>query len=170
MSEHGEGHKGARERLGAMTSLEEILETAMSFEESAEAFYSALRDKVGKPLRELVGELALEEAEHFRMFKALRENPDIADALSSNVQVPADDHNFSKFILLPDLGPEPDDQAILQYALSREDAAARQYGDLAQSTPEGPVRDLFVFLANEELEHKAELEKRYYELVHSGGV
>ena len=58
----------------------------------------------------------------------------------------------------------------MQYALSREDAAARQYGELAQSTPEGPVRDLFLFLAKEEVQHKAELEKRYYELVHSGGV
>ncbi len=170
MSEHGEGHKGAHARLKAMKSLEEILETAMSFEETAGAFYAALKDKVGKPLRELVGELALEEAEHYRLFKALRDNPDIAGQLSGGVQVPAEDHNFSKYILLPDLGSDPDDQAILQYALSREDAAARQYGDLAQTTPEGPVRDLFLFLAKEELEHKAELEKRYYELVHSGGV
>jgi len=170
MSEHGEGHKGAHERLKEMKSLEDILETAMSFEETAEAFYSALKDKVGKPLRELVGELALEEAEHYRLFKALRDNPDIEAQLSDEVQVPTEDHNFSKYILLPDLGANPDDQAILQYALSREDAAARQYGDLAETTPEGPVRDLFLFLANEEIEHKAELEKRYYELVHSGGV
>ncbi len=170
MSQHGEGHKGARERLEGMKSLEDILETAMSFEETAGAFYSALKDKVGKPLRELVGELALEEAEHYRLFKALRDNPDIAGQLSSQVQAPAEDHDFSRYILLPDLGEHPDDQAILQYALAREDAAAKQYADLAQTTPEGPVRDLFAFLAREEIEHKAELEKRYYQLVHGGGV
>ena len=33
-----------------------------------------------------------------------------------------------------------------------------------------PVAHLFKFLANEELEHKNELEKLYYEIVHNGGV
>ncbi len=170
MSEHGEGHKGAHERLKTMRSVGEILETAMSFEKTAEAFYAALKDKVGKPIRELVGELAAEEAEHYRLFKTLRDDPDTAAQLAEKIIIPAEDHKFSKYILLPDLGEILDDQAILQYALAREDAAARQYGDLAQTAPDGPVRDLFLFLAKEELQHKAELEKRYYELVHSGGV
>lgn len=45
-----------------------------------------------------------------------------------------------------------------------------QYSSLAEETPPGPIQDLFRSLAKEELNHKQELEKRYYELVHSGGV
>lgn len=46
----------------------------------------------------------------------------------------------------------------------------KQYRELAESTAPGPVHDLFEYLANEETEHKRELEKIYYALVHSGGV
>ena len=42
--------------------------------------------------------------------------------------------------------------------------------ELAETTDPGPIRDLFAFLADEETQHKAELEKVYYEIVHSGGV
>ena len=44
------------------------------------------------------------------------------------------------------------------------------YRSLADSTEPGPIQALFEFLANEETQHKAELEKLYYETVHSGGV
>ena len=45
-----------------------------------------------------------------------------------------------------------------------------QYVELANSAPEGPIKDLFQFLANDETKHKNELEKMYYEIVYSGGV
>jgi len=170
MQHHGEGDKDAQDELKKAHTLREILETAMGFEKTARDFYTALEGRVSKPLRELVRELADEEKEHYRLFKELRNNPEIAGLLKELVKRPAEDHKFSDYIQKPDLGEKPDDQALLQYALAREDAATRQYSELAESTPEGPVRDLFVHLAKEELAHKAELEKRYYEIVHSGGV
>jgi len=45
-----------------------------------------------------------------------------------------------------------------------------QYRALAEEAPEGRLKDLFTFLANEEQEHKNELEALYYEIIHSGGV
>jgi rubrerythrin len=69
-----------------------------------------------------------------------------------------------------DLGKNPDDQAILQYALAREQAAMEQYATLSTEVESGPVRDLFLYLSQQETEHKNELEKVYYETVHSGGV
>ena len=170
MSKHGEGHKSAHDKLQDLKTLEEILDTAMSFEKTAEAFYTGLIDKVGKPLRELVSELAEEETRHYQLFKELRDHPDTEGQLASMINIPAEDRSFADYIKLPKLGKDPDDQSVLQYALQREDAAAKQYGDLAKNTPEGAIRDLFVALAKEELEHKAELEKRYYELIHTGGV
>lgn len=52
----------------------------------------------------------------------------------------------------------------------REHAAIQQYQELAETTEPGAIRDLFSSLAAEETEHKAELEKQYYDVVHSGGV
>jgi len=44
-----------------------------------------------------------------------------------------------------------------------------QYEALANDAPPGPVAQ-FRYLANEELEHKRELENMYCEIVRSGGV
>lgn len=164
-----EGHSGY-ERLQQTKSIEEILQTAMSFEKSAQEFYSALVHRVSKPMRAMVQELADEEALHYQIFKELHENPTVHEVINERISTPESDHRFSDYIHLPELGETPDDQSILQYALGREQAAMEQYSLLSEEVPEGPLQDVFRFLALEELEHKKELEKRYYEIVHSGGV
>jgi rubrerythrin len=157
------------ERLRGKTSLKEILEVATHFEESARDFYQGLIPKVSKRIRYLVEELAAEEQAHYDLFSALAQRPDIAAQVQQEIQRTAADSKFSDCIHLPDLGPNPDDQAVLQYAMGREHAAMSHYGELAQTAPAGPVRELFVYLASEETKHKLELEKLYYETVHRGG-
>jgi len=166
---HREGQSGY-ERLLTQKTIGQILETAMQFEKTAEAYYRSLLDQVSKPMRELVLELAEEEAEHYATFLALKDNPQVHDQVNERVQAPPSDHRFSNYIHLPELPDTPDDQSILQYALGREHTAMEQYQSLAEAVPAGPLQDVFRFLAQEELEHKKELEKRYYEIVHSGGV
>ena len=90
--------------------------------------------------------------------------------MRASVQVPESDGKFTDCLHLPELGDAPDDQEVMLYALGREQAAMEQYRALANSAPASAIKDLFEFLANEETKHKAELEKLYYELVHSGGV
>lgn len=158
------------QRLKKQTSLEEILEVATEFERTARDFYTELAPKVSKQIRYLVEELAEEEQRHYDLFSQLRMRADIVEQIKQSVETPASDRRFSDCIHLPELGDHPDDQAVLQYALGREHAAMEQYQSLAESTPSGPIRDLFAFLADEETQHKNELEKRYYEVVHSGGV
>lgn len=168
MSKHPEG-SGA-ERLRNSKSMGEVLKTAMSFEETARNFYTDLAGRVSKPLRSLVAELAEEEARHYDLFKGLMESDDVRAHIDDRVATPPSDHRFSDYVHLPDLGESPDDQAVLQYAMGREHAAMEQYGALAEEAPEGPIRDLFSYLSAEELEHKKELEKRYYELVYASNV
>ena len=115
-------------------------------------------------------ELAAEEQEHYDLFTQMAARDDLDQQLKAEVERPASDHQFSDCIHLPDLGEQPDDQAVLQYALRREHAAMEQYHALAQGTGAGPIHDLFLYLANEETKHKNELEKLYYATVHSGGV
>ncbi len=158
------------ERLRGKTSLREILEVATHFEEVARDFYTALIPKVSKRIRYLVEELAAEEQGHFDLFGALAQRADIADQVQQEIQRTASDSKFSDCLHLPDLGDNPDDQAVLQYAMGREHAAMTHYGELAETAPPGPIRDLFRYLASEETKHKLELEKIYYATVHSGGV
>jgi rubrerythrin len=157
------------DRLRGKTSLKEILEVATHFEESARNFYTALIPKVSKRIRYLVEELAAEEQEHYDLFSALSQRPDIAEQVTVEIQRTAADSKFSDCLHLPDLGENPDDQAVLQYAMGREHAAMSHYGELAESSPPGLIKDLFTYLASEETKHKLELEKIYYETVHRGG-
>jgi rubrerythrin len=157
------------DRLRGKTSLREILEVATHFEASARDFYAALAPRVSKRIRDLVEELAAEEQRHFDLFAQLARRSDLADQVRLEVQRTAADSKFSDCLHLPDLGANPDDQAVLQYAMGREHAAMQHYGELATTAPEGPVRDLFRFLASEETQHKLELEKLYYQIVHRGG-
>ncbi len=152
------------ERLKSKTTLKEILEVATEFERTAHDFYTTLAPKVRKNIRWLVTELAEEEQRHFDLFTELAKRKDIDEELKAEIERPVSDNRFSDCIHLPDLGEQPDDQAVLQYALMREHAAMEQYHSLAQSTQPGPIHDLFLFLANEETKHKNELEKVYYTL------
>lgn len=164
-----EGSHGI-ERLRGKTSLREILAVASSFEAGARDFYTALAPKVSKRIRYLVEELAAEEQAHFELFSALAQRSDLAEQIQMEIERPASDSRFSDCLHLPELGDQPDDQAVLQYAMGREHAAMRHYGELAKTAPPGPIRELFQYLCSEETKHKLELEKRYYETVHRGGV
>jgi rubrerythrin len=163
-----EGSHGM-EQLRSKTTLREILEVATGFEASARDFYTALIPKVSKRIRYLVEEFAAEEQNHYELFSALAQRPDIAEQVKAEIQRTASDSQFSDCLHLPDLGEQPDDQAVLQYAMGREHAAMAHYNELAQTTPAGPIRELFQYLASEETKHKLELEKVYYETVHRGG-
>lgn len=158
------------QKLQKQKSLKDILEVATSFEQTARDFYRDLVPKVSKKIRYLVEELAEEEQRHYDLFTELGNRPDIDAQIHTMVDTPASDRRFSDCVHLPELGDDPDDQSVLQYALMREHAAMEQYTSLAESTPEGSIQALFKFLANEETKHKIELEKFYYEIVHSGGV
>jgi rubrerythrin len=163
-------HNSGYEKLQQKKTLGEILAVAIEFEKTARDFYSALIPKVSKQIRYLVEELAEEEQRHFDLFSELKARPDLDEQIETLVEVPASDKRFSDAVLLPDLGDHPDDQSVLQYALGREHAAMEQYRSLAENTADGPIRELFVYLANEETLHKNQLERLYYETVHSGGV
>ena len=163
-----EGTHGIDLLLGK-TNLGEILAVATSFEASARDFYTDLIPKVSKRIRYLVEELAAEEEDHHRLFRNLAARDDLAQQIQAEVQRTANDSRFSDCIHLPELGDQPDDQAVLQYALGREHAAMLHYAELAETTPEGPIRDLFRYLASEETKHKLALEKLYYGTIHRGG-
>lgn len=165
-----EGAEGAYAKIQSKKTLKEILEVASSFEQSARDFYRDLIPKVSKNVRWVVEELAVEEQQHYDMLMGLAARADIESEIKAEIATPASDGRFSDAVHIPDLGEQPDDQAVLQYAMGREHLAMEHYRNLADGTPAGAIKELFEYLANEETKHKAELEKVYYETVHSGGV
>jgi len=168
-----EGHPNkeaeAIAELRSKTTLGEILKVATRFEETARDFYTDLAPKVSKRIRWLVEELAEEEKRHVSLFSELAQRTDLAEEIKAERRRTAADSKFSDCIHLPHLGDQPDDQAVLQYAMGREHAAMQHYSELAETTEPGAIKDLFRMLADEETQHKLELEKLYYELVHRGG-
>lgn len=170
MNLNAEGHSRSYEKIQSMTTLAEILEVASEFERSARDFYTALAPKVSKRIRYLVEELAEEEQGHLDLFQNLMKRDDLQESVQQRIARPPSDSQFSDCIHLPDLGDNPDDQSVLQYAMHREHQAMTQYTSLAASADPGPIKELFEFLAMEETQHKLDLEKTYYEIVHSGGV
>lgn len=162
----GEGYQTLKEK----TTIGEILETSIAFEQTAFNFYTALKDKVSKNMRPFVQTLADEEKRHIELFQNLKQEEQTSLLIAKRVKTPPSDHRFSDYIQTPELSEFLDDQAILQYALGREQAAMEQYTALAEETPDGAIRDLFLYLSHEELIHKQELEKRYYELIHGGSA
>ena len=165
-----EGHSHGYDKLKPLTTVQEVFDVAIAFESTARDFYHNLAPKVSKAIRYLVEDLAAEEQRHFDLFSDMAKRADIVELMADEIKRPANDRKFSDCIQLPDLGENPDDQAVLQYALMREHTAMEQYRALADETPPGALHDLFEFLANEETKHKNELEAVYYEIVHSGGV
>ena len=165
MSDSGEGSGSAYQRLQDSKSLKEILAVATEFERTARDFYSDLAMRVSEDLRPLVEDLADEEQQHLNLFSSLSQNPEIVRLNQTRLQTPSSDQQFTGLIDLPDLGESPDNRAVLEYALSREQAAMLQYQSLAESADSGPIKDLFTFLAQEELAHKEALEKLYREQV-----
>lgn len=153
-----------------LTRLREVLEHAIEFERTALDFYLDLAPKVSKSIRYIVEDLVQEEQAHIALFEGFLAQTRLQHDLDIEVETPASDRKFTDCVHVPDLGEHPDDQTVLQYALKREQIAMEQYRALAEEAPAGRLKDLFQFLANEEAEHKNELEMLYYEIVHSGGV
>ncbi len=165
-----EGSPHGKDRLEGKTSIREILEVAIGFERVARDFYTDLIPKVSKRIRYLAEEFAEEEQRHVDLFTELAAREDLAAQIEKEIARPTTDSKFSDCLHIPELGEQPDDQEVLQYAMGREHTAMLHYAELAETAPAGDISDLFRYLSNEEGKHKSELEKLYYEIVHSGGV
>lgn len=158
------------EELSKKSTAEEVLETVAEFSREAHSFYTDLVPKVSKNIRYLVEDLARAELAHVRMLSELVKSPDMRDYLKDAILRPEADRRFSDAVQAPELGDNPDDQQVLQYALAREQIALEEFSELAANTPPGLLHEVFSFLANEETRQKADLEALYYEIVHRGGV
>jgi rubrerythrin len=166
MNDHmPEGATSEYEFIKSMTTLKDILTMAAAFEASARDFYRDLIPRVGKNFRWVLEDLVEEEQRHHDLLSELAQRDDIEDDLLAEIERPVTHGSFAEAVLTPDLAEHPDDQAVLQYATSREKLAMEHYQSLAGSTAPGPIQEAFGYLAHEEIKHQADLEKLYLKLV-----
>jgi rubrerythrin len=155
MNDHiSEGATSEYEFIKSMTSLLDILATATAFEASARDFYRDLIPRVGKNFRWVLEDLVEEEQRHHDLLTELAQRDDVEDALLAEIERPVTHASFAEAVMTPDLAEHPDDQAVLQYAMSREKLAMEHYQSLVASTAPGPIQEAFEYLAHEEIKHQ----------------
>ena len=71
------------------------------------------------------------------------------------------DLKISDYMVDVEPGPEMDYQQVLIVSMKREKAAYKLYMDLSESTTNENVRNMFLFLAQEEAKHKLRFETEY---------
>lgn len=142
-------------------SVDEILDFAIGNEEKAFKFYTDLSRKMENPhMQKVFEEFASEEEKHREKLVEVKEG---------NLLVPAKekvtDLKISDYLVDVEENPEMDYREALTVAMKKEKKAFQLYNDLAETTDNENVKNLFMFLAQEEAKHKLRLEIEYDEYI-----
>ncbi|MEO5374533.1 MAG: hypothetical protein H7840_09665 [Alphaproteobacteria bacterium] len=146
--------------IARTASLAEMFTTAMAFERNTQVFYEVLMERIEEgPLRRLLWTLALEGARHYHLCRDIAEREHAHDHADDVIHWPAVHEDFLRCMHTPDLGDEPTRYDILGVSVHRETVAFEEYAELADSTPVGPIADLFLDLAGDNAARKSQLQK-----------
>jgi rubrerythrin len=148
------------------TTIEQILEQAIRFEEDAYSFYSGAIELVERAhIRASLEELAQEEVKHKKQLQALLAG-DTARIISVGKRGQIEDLKLAEYLVPRPLDPKASLQDVLIVAMHREKSSHEFYSTMAEIAEEEASRTLFGFLAQEELVHKNKVESLYDEVVY----
>jgi rubrerythrin len=130
-----------------------VYDYAMEMETDAEAYYKKLADKTGmKGIRKIFLDMAADEREHFRIFKALKEKTtaSVSDSPllneAKNVFTLMISENTSPAELVGDLD-------AYRHAMKIEAEAARFYRDMIEKEPDPAVKAQLEKIVEQEYGH-----------------
>jgi rubrerythrin len=142
-------------------SVDEILDFAIEREKEAQEFYTQLSEAgQNKQISKLFKEFAAMEKGHAAKLKAVKQGRKL---ISSAKKVA--DLKLADYIVPVEPTPDLDYQGTLDVAMQREKAAFKLYSNLAASSDDADLRDMFLALANEEAQHKLKIEIEYDEYI-----
>jgi rubrerythrin len=148
------------------TTIEQILEQAISFEEDAYRFYAGALEMVERPhIRQALQDMAAEETKHKEQLQALLAG-DTTRILSAAKRGEVEDLKLAEYLVPRPLDPKASLQDVLIVAMHREKSSHEFYSTMAEIAQEGDSRTLFDYLAQEELVHKNKVESLYDEVVY----
>lgn len=146
--------------------IETILKTAIQREVDAYTLYSnAAKIAEPGPAVGILQDLAAQEMGHRAKLEGLL-NGQVFKVLSKGQQRQVVDLKITDYLIEEPLGPDSDFQDVLIVAGKREKASYELYEALARVATDDQTRQLFIYLANEELTHKRRVENLYDELVY----
>jgi rubrerythrin len=149
---------------GAMIA--QILERAIRFEEQAYEFYMGALDMVKQPhIRDVLSEMAAEEAKHKAKLQALLDG-DTESLISVQQRDKVEDLRLAEYLVAPSLDANATFQDVLLVAMKREKSSYEFYSTMATVAGDEQSKGLFEFLAQEEQVHKNKIETLYDEVVY----
>jgi len=140
-----------------LTTIEEILDYAISNEEKAAALYHKLAKNVERPgMREAFLHFAKEEEGHKARLLKIKEGeiPVVDDQKVANLGI-------TEQLVKPEPTPQMTYQEALLFAMKAEKAAFVLYTKLAEMTSDAGLQRVFRNLAQEEAKHKLRFEIEY---------
>jgi rubrerythrin len=144
-----------------MTQTNEILEFAINEEAAAAKFYRELAEKVEKPwMKNVLISFAKEEEGHKKKLERV-----LTQGFSAAAAKAVTDLKISDYLVDIEASDDISYQDALIVAAKKEKAAFRLYSDLAEKMDDPELKQVLLFLAQEEAKHKLRFEVEYDEQI-----
>ena len=139
--------------------LKDFLDIAIQREIEAFDFYSSLSGKIAdKQAKEALSNLAGEEKKHRAFLEDYRDGKVAAGSLRMTQAV---DYRIAEHMEKPATDSEIKSSEAYLLAAHREKASHDFYKALANIHPDGPVKEMLLLMASEEMKHKEKVEYLY---------
>jgi rubrerythrin len=146
--------------------IDQILKRAIQFEEQARDFYLDAVNMVKQPhIKDALRDLAQEEVKHKERLQMLLEG-DTQTLVAVQKRGQIQDLKLAEYLVSSPLDRDATFQDVLVVAMHREQSSHEFYSTMATIAGEPATRELFEFLAQEELAHKNKVETLYDEVVY----
>jgi len=140
-------------------TLQSVIDLAIQREEEAHNFYLSLSSVVqDKAARDTLKYLADEEAGHKAFLVKCKDEMACDIVLRPDTPV---DYKVAEHLKQPDIQKDMNSEEVFLVAANREANAHHFYKGLADLYPKGPVKELLLRMAAEELKHKEKMEYLY---------
>jgi rubrerythrin len=147
--------------MSTFKSTEEILDFAIASEEDSYTYYTDLAGKMENThISTVFRDFAVEELGHKEKLLRVRKEKVLA-AKPEKIM----DLKIADYLVPTALKSDMEYQDILMLAMQKEKAAFRLYMTLSERVDDENLRNLFLFLAQEEAKHKLRFELEYDEHV-----
>jgi rubrerythrin len=144
----------------------EIIRWAIRFEEASYSFYTGARTMVKLPhVRDMLNELANEEVKHKERLEKLLAG-DTEQIIAAKPGQKIEDLKLADYLVASSIEEDATIQDVLLTAMQREKNAYDFYNLIAGMAASEAARELFQFLAQEELGHKNKVEVLYDDIVY----
>ena len=144
------------------TSIDHILDFAIQQEQGAIDFYTKLASNArSEDMKDIFEQYAKEEVGHKAKLTKIK-----AEGLLDLPKEKIADMKIADYIAYPDASGDMNYEEALKVAMAREKAAFKLYSKLASYTDNGNMKEIFMFLAQEESKHKLRFEVEYDEYVY----